>query len=781
MDWAGKSRDELLAELQRRERDTDSLAALIEHSPQPFVAGTMDGRITRANRAMCALLGYTRDELMNDVLWTDALTPPGERDRQQEILGRVIDAGAPARYEQSVVTSSGKEIAVDVLVHRAPGRDDELYAFVSDITERRRREAERECNEARYRQLIEDLPSGVVHVSLGGEVHLANKEAQRVLGLSFDVLTNRYVNDWEGDTLRENGSICPVAEYPVTQCLMTGEPQGPTIVGVRRPDGAVSWALFSARPELEDGVLVGAVVAFRDITDWRRAKETVRLLSATIEQSPVSVMMTKTDGTIVYVNAAFTETTGYTSEEAIGQNPRFLSSGAHPPEYYEDLWQTVLAGNIWRKDICNRRKNGEVYWELMSIAPVRSYDGEIRHLVAMKVDDTERQIAERARATERERLEREQIRVSRLESLGVLAGGIAHDFNNVLTCIIANISIASRTLGVGSPVHSILDAAADAAQRATGLTRQLLTFSEGGAPVKKLMSLSELAESVRFVLRGSNVRAEIDLPADLWAVDADAGQLEQVLQNLAINADQAMPEGGVLQIRAANRNVEADLVPTLDPGPYIELSIADEGAGIAPGDVDRIFDPYFTTKQQGSGLGLATAFSIIKNHQGHLTVSSTLGSGTTFHIYLPAHPDAVAADEATDDDTPAEHSGRLLVMDDDPGVRRAATNSLQVLGYEVDAVADGAEAIERYRAALDSERPYALVIVDLTVPGGMGGLPTLAALTEIDPDVRAIVSSGYCDDPVMSDPRSYGFCGVIAKPFTIDVLAEAVAGCARGS
>jgi PAS domain S-box-containing protein len=777
MDWSGKTKEELIAELERRERDTEVFAAVLEKSSQPFAVGTTEGRLTHINEAFCELTGYTAEELLADISWNETLTPVEWREKELEYLGAVIATGEPQRFEKEYIRKSGERIVVELLAQPAPNSPNELYAFVTDITARKRQEEERAKSEARYRHLIEELPSGVVHVSLAGEVTLANKEAQRVLGLSYDEINDRFVNDWEGETLREDGSICPVAEYPVSRCLMTGEPQGPTIVGVKRPDDSVSWALYSARPEMEDGVLVGAVVAFRDITERKRAEETVRLLSATIEQSPVSVMMTETDGTIIYVNAAFTESTGYASQEVIGANPRILSSGEHPAEYYEELWKTVLAGRIWRQDICNRRKNGELYWELMSIAPVRSDDGQIRHMVAMKVDDTERKIAERERATERGRLERELIRVSKLESLGVLAGGIAHDFNNVLTSIIANLSIASHRLGGGSPVHEILEAAADAAQRATGLTRQLLTFSKGGAPVKKLMSLHQLADSVDFVLHGSNVRCDLAFADDLWPVEADAGQLEQVLQNLVINADHAMPEGGVLEIRATNRELAENELAVLEPGPHIEISIKDEGCGISGDHLDRIFDPYFTTKQKGSGLGLATAFSIVKNHRGHMMVASELGQGTTFCIFLPARSDIALASESEPSRESTPQSGRILVMDDDAGVRKAAAASLEVLGYEVDAVADGAEAIDRYRAALDDGHPYGLVILDLTVPGGMGGLPTMSALADLDPNVRAIVSSGYFDDPVMANPNEYGFCGVVAKPFTFDVLTRAVEEC----
>ena len=890
MDWSNKTRGQLLEELERcqdRLRDAGSIASILEQSSQPFAVGTTDGRLTRVNSAFCTLTGYTAEELLGDISWTETLTAPAWRGRDVDALQQIASGEGTVRFEKEYTTKTGERVPVELLAQRTPDSD-LVYAFVTDITARKQQQSERERSEERYRQLIEDLPSGVVHVSMAGEIALANKEAQRILGLSFDAMTERYVNDWEGDTLREDGSVCPVDEYPVSKCLMSGKAQGPTIVGVRRPDGQVSWALFSAHPELEAGVLVGAVVAFRDITDWRRAEESVRLLSTVIEQSAISVMMTDRNGKIVYVNPAFTQRTGYSSEEALGQNPRFLSSGIHPRGFYEELWNTVLAGDTWRHDICNSTKTGELYWELMTISPIRGFDGEIRHLVAMKVDDTERKLAVEALGkseerfqivtqtahdpiialdeqdriavwnpaatrvfgygvdealgrpvnelnlfasaalssgsddrevdggdtietlarrkdgtefpaeisvarvqrgggwsrtaivrdtTERKRLERELLRISKLESVGVLAGGIAHDFNNILTSIIANLSIASYKLDADAPVRKILAAANESAQRATGLTRQLLTFSRGGAPITSLISLGFLADSADFVFRGSNVRCDVDFPVDLWLVDADSGQLEQVIQNLLINANHAMPDGGVVRMCARNRTLTANEIPVLRAGPYVEITVADRGCGIPTEHLDRIFDPYFTTKQTGSGLGLATAFSVIKNHHGDLMVSSELGAGTTFSIFLPAKTDAVSKPARREDMDRRARTGRIMVMDDDAGVRTAAASSLREFGYDVDVAEDGAQAISRYREAMRSGRPYQVVIVDLTVPGGLGGLPTLAGLKEIDPRICAIVSSGYSDDPVMANPERFGFCGVVAKPFTPDALAQVVETC----
>ena len=299
---------------------------------------------------------------------------------------------------------------------------------------------------------------------------------------------------------------------------------------------------------------------------------------------------------------------------------------------------------------------------------------------------------------------------------------------------------------------------------ARDLTRQLLTFSRGGAPVKRPLAIAEaVTHAVQFALRGSNVRGEFAIPPDLWAVEADQGQLNQVFHNLGLNACQSMPDGGTVLVEAANLLLECGGDIPLPAGRYVRIAVADHGAGIPRENLERIFDPFFTTKHDGTGLGLAVVYSIVKNHGGHIGVASVEGLGSTFTVYLPATTDAppLAAP------TPAVYAGcgRVLVMDDEPSVRNVASRILAAMGYEVQTAAAGAEAVAAYGKARDEGKPFDAVILDLTIPGGMGGAETLRRLAEIDPAVRAVVSSGYSDDPVMSRYREYGFCNVIAKPY----------------
>ncbi|MBU4445961.1 PAS domain S-box protein [bacterium] len=374
--------------------------------------------------------------------------------------------------------------------------------------------------------------------------------------------------------------------------------------------------------------------------------------------------------------------------------------------------------------------------------------------------------------TERKQIEREARRNQNLESIGVLAGGIAHDFNNILTIILGNITLSKMYANPEDKVYKRLVEAEKGAMRAKDLTQQLLTFSKGGAPVKEAASVTEfLKESAAFALSGSNVKCIFSIPDDIWAVEIDKGQINQVFNNLVMNADQAMPEGGIINIKAENITITPENVLPLQNGKYLKFSFEDHGIGIPAHHLDKIFDPYFSTKTKGSGLGLAGAYSIIRNHNGLITVESELGVGTTFYIYLPASEKIVAEKESETGKT-LFGKGKILIMDDEDFVREVAGEMAESLGYSAEFAKDGAEAIELYEKALKSTEPFEAVIMDLTIPGGMGGKEAVRELLKIDPEVKAIVSSGYSNDPIMSDCKKYGFVGVVAKPYKISELGK---------
>ena len=377
--------------------------------------------------------------------------------------------------------------------------------------------------------------------------------------------------------------------------------------------------------------------------------------------------------------------------------------------------------------------------------------------------------------SDRKRKEDELIKLAKLESLSILAGGIAHDFNNLLTGVIGNLSLAKMYCKPEDKICQILSEAEKASTNAKGLTYQLLTFAKGGAPVKKTISVVKLIkDATAFACRGSNTKCYFDVPEDIWAVDADEGQINQVIYNLIINAEQAMPEGGSITVCTQNTTVDADNKYLIKEGEYVSIAISDTGAGIPEKNLNKIFDPYFTTKKEGSGLGLATCYSIIKNHRGYITVDSKVGGGTTFYIYIPKSEKEISLEEKEAEGKLIYGKGKILIMDDEEILRNAAGMILEELGYSVDFAKDGKEAIEIYKNAKDSGEPFNAVLMDITIPAGMGGKDAIKGLIEIDPDVRAIVCSGYSTDPMMSEYENYGFKDAIIKPYNIEQLSRTV-------
>jgi len=522
--------------------------------------------------------------------------------------------------------------------------------------------------------------------------------------------------------------------------------------------------------------MLGSAVFFAiRIFPLRTLRRTLKSLFEEKERAQVTlrsigdgVITTDAEGKVVLINAIAERLTGWTQREAEGKplTEVFYIINEKTRERCENPVDKVLReGKI--VDLANHTaliaRDGAERIIADSGAPIRDESGNIIGVVLVFRD-----------ATEKQKLEEEILKAGKLESVGILAGGIAHDFNNILTAITGNISLAMRDIKPSDAIFRRLVDAESACLRAKELTYQLLTFSKGGAPVKKTVSVSEIIEdSARLALAGSNVRCKISVPDDLLPADVDEGQISQVINNLLINAVEAMPGGGVITVRAENLTAgKGDALP-LAYGKYLKISIQDQGTGILPGHLRKIFDPYFTTKQKGSGLGLAICYSIVKKHDGHISVESVLGSGTTFSIYLPASSKEPARKKDSREE-PIRGEGKILVMDDEAIVRDVTGQILKHLGYDAEFAGDGSEAIELYRKAKESGKPFDLVIMDLTVPGGMGGKEAILRLIEIDPDVRAIVSSGYSDNLVMSDFRQYGFKGVVAKPYKIQQLALAL-------
>ncbi|MHB8069167.1 MAG: PAS domain-containing hybrid sensor histidine kinase/response regulator [Desulfobaccales bacterium] len=542
-------------------------------------------------------------------------------------------------------------------------------------------------------------------------------------------------------------------------------------------------------PVVEKDQIIGTITVIDDVTErvvreeelqshikqLKKTEETLRRSEAyyrsLIENTSDIIMVIDHEGMICFASPSVERVLGYFPGELNYLQVRELIHAEDLPKFTEALQALIRnPDTIFSVEARFRGQDG-AWHTLEAIGKILPDRPEKPEVVINCRDITERQHAEK-----------ERLRIVKLESLGILAGGIAHDFNNILTAILGNLSLTGMESYLKNADRARLNEAEKACLRAQALAQRLVTFARGGAPVKKPTDINKLLkETANLTLCGTNIRCDFCLPEELWLVKVDEGQINQVINNLLINAQQAMPVGGIITIRAENVTMEEDAELPLPRGKhiplpkseYVKITVVDQGEGIPPEIGDKIFDPYFTTKPQGSGLGLATAYSIIKNHHGYITMESNAGEGSVFYIYLPALKDAIPfPEEATIE--PLTGQGRILIMDDEGIVLVVLGEMLKKLGFEVASARDGREAVEIYQTARREEQPFAAVILDLTVPGGLGGKETLEFLKEINPQVKVIVSSGYSDSPIMADYEKYGVQGVISKPYRLPELSKVI-------
>jgi PAS domain S-box-containing protein len=606
-------------------------------------------------------------------------------------------------------------------------------------------EEEVRVSEEKYRLVVENANEAIVVVQ-DGVLKFANSKSIEITGYSQEELTSRPFVEFIHPGDREM-----MVEHHLERLEGEGVPHVYPFRVIDK-DGNTKWVEVNA-------VLITFMT---DITERKHAEEALREYQNAVESSDDMIAAVDHHYVYLFVNQAFLryhclsrdQIVGHTAAEVMGEGP---FQATIKPNVDRCLHGESVQYEMTRRypEVGERRLQVSYY-------PLRDDGDDVTGVVAIIRD-----------ITEKRKMEEELLKAQKLESIGVLAGGIAHDFNNILTAILGNISLA-RMYGDPDKISEKLAEAERASIRAKDLTQQLLTFSRGGAPIKEAASIVELLkDSATFALSGSNVGCEFSIPDDLWPVEIDEGQMNQVINNLIINAKHAMPEGGIVRVRAENVTVGAKHALPLKDGECVKVSIDDHGIGIPKEHLQRIFDPYFTTKQEGSGLGLATAYSIVKNHDGHITAESQVGVGTTFHIYLPASPEKVVMKgEKEAKEKPIMGAGRVLVMDDEELVRDLVSDMLTNIGYKATAATDGTEAIELYRKSRESGYPFDAVILDLTIPGDMGGEEAVQRLREIDPEVKAIVSSGYSNDPIMADFRKYGFSDVIAKPYRTRELSQ---------
>ncbi len=502
-----------------------------------------------------------------------------------------------------------------------------------------------------------------------------------------------------------------------------------------------------------------------EIAERKKAEEDQKIFASLVENSNDLIGIASFDGTLTYMNQAGRILLGLEAEGDVrGINLREFVFPKHQP-MLEFLYSEILRTGSWKGETKFRhfRTGASVYFDTLAFVIRDPKTGQGVAFAKISRDMGERRA-----------IERERIQIQKLESVGILAGGIAHDFNNLLSAIAGYVSLARACVPVEGKVGEHLSKAEQATFRAKDLTHQLLTFSRGGTPVIKPTSVREMIrESSNWALQGSNVQCDIAVPPDLWLVDADEGQINQVMNNLLINACQAMPGGGTIQISARNVTFGTNERPPLEGGRYVKVSVQDHGIGIPGEHLPKIFDPYFSTKQHGSGLGLATSYAILQKHRGIITVESKLGVGTTFHLFLPVSR-GNRIEQIPVEAMPLKGEGKILVMDDDKVIRDVVSSMLRKLGFSTSTAADGEEAITLYGTGLESGEPFDAVIMDLTVPGGLGGKEAITKLLQVDPKAKVIVSSGYSNDDIMSNYKAYGFSAAVPKPFNLTQLGEVI-------
>jgi PAS domain S-box-containing protein len=707
--------DELRATQSALEESRNRYADLYDQAPVAYLTLDKRGAIVEANRVAAALLGVTGANLLKSPL--SRYVANEDRSLLASHLGRVWSGDAKQvcelRLKRHVDTDPTVYVRIEsIIVDTGSGR--QCRAVLSDVTERRLVEERLRQSEEQLRLLFEGVQDHTLFMlDPRGDIVSWNIGAKRILGYTSEEMLRK-----------------PLAQLFTAEDIAAGIPER----------------------ELRKAALAIEHPSFK----------------AVLREMPIGVISAEApSGRVTMRNAQIEHMFGPSSgSEQLGR-----VSGFHPEDgrpYSDNEWplaRTLATGEaVTGEEIDYVRGDGRRRTLMAAAAPVAGRDGHMIAAVATFEDITERRQAER-----------EIGKASKLESLGLLAGGIAHDFNNILTAVVGNLYLVKAGLSPEDTSAAITEAE-QACLRARGLTQQLLTFSRGGAPVKRVMSIENLVrETATFAVRGSAVALDVELAPGLWSVDIDEGQISQVLNNLLINAKQAMPKGGTIRIRAENVNVNSDSGLPVRAGDYVRLVLSDQGVGISAADIGKIFDPFFSTKAQGSGLGLATSYWILKRHQGNITVESQPGQGTTFAVYLPVAKEPDSASAQATPVQPADGAGRVLFMDDEAGIRNFAEKLLPKLGYEVECVADGHAAVARYLAARESDRPFDAVILDLTVQGGMGGMEAFERMRAADPRVLALVSSGYSTDPIMADFAQYGFAARVPKPYEIGELRDTLA------
>jgi len=755
-----------ITDRKEAEKKHAALAAFVENYQDIIMVKDLERKIVATNMAfvkavgkssISEIIGKTVPEILNMSEDSEGVF----EFVQDDIQTMKLPSGKVIIREAAVVFSDGKKRIL--LTRKFPicndaGQVIQIGAISTDITEQYRLKKEQESSEAFLKHILKASAVGMLSCKARKIVWMND-----VLLKMFNVSKpDQYIGKdtsiffpselvYQKNTVRvyERSDQLTLLEYDAQLCRVDGSVF----------DAMVKVNIIKSMPEEE------LIISIVDISDRKKAEkalvESEQKFRMLFENSPLGIFIAKPNGAVFNANKALLKMLGSPSLEATKAINLLSFQPVITIGYAEAFKKCLATGEVQKIEKTYTSKWGKTSYLTAYLIPLKDSESNIEFVYTIMEDLTERKQAE-------ELLQRMQ----KLESVGTLAGGIAHDFNNLLMGIFGKIGLVKNQLPKHHSAQKQLEDAEKSMSRAKQLTKQLLTFAKGGDPVKEDLQIDEMIEEIaRFDLSGSHVKPVFDKPRDLWHANVDKGQIQQVFSNLIINALQAMPKGGHLYINMQNLLVDEDNLQKLEPGNYLKLTFKDEGEGIEPRNMQYIFDPYYTTKKSGSGLGLATTYSIVHKHGGVIEVASELGKGTIFTLYLPAIISSnLEKNVEPESGVLSKEQLNILVMDDDEMILDVMENMLDALGHKVALSRDGKDAIEKYKKSLESGVPYDIVLMDLTIPGGMGGKQAIVELLGINPKVKVIVSSGYTSDSILSNYKEFGFKGFLEKPFTLDSL-----------
>ena len=739
---------------------------MIDSAPIGVLVSDVKGKILDVNRKLLQILGSPSAQATKaiNILTFSPLVEAG----LSAALRRCLEDEMTVTEELPYTSKWGKRLYLRMLL--TPTRDlrgkvSGCLAAMEDVTERKSAEEALRESEKRLELAVQGADLGLWDFDLKSGKAVVNEEAARMAG---------YEPAEFAPSLSLFEQLCHPEDKERVLLALSAHTKGEFPVldeefRLRTKSGQWKWIHVRGKvvEHDEQGNAVRLAGTILDITKRKRSELALRRLATAVEQAEEAIAITDSAGTIQYVNPAFEKITGYSRDEALGQNPRILKSGEHDQEFYSNLWRTITGGKVWKGRFVNRRRDGTFYREDASISPVRDRSGAIVNFVAVKRD-----------VTQELSLQEQLLQAQKMEAVGTLAGGIAHDFNNLLTVVMGFSELLMAAKDQDHPEYGDLRKILQAAKSGADLVQRLLMFSRALEPKRLPMNLNKQILQIEKLLRRTipkMIDIRLDLASDLPDINADASQMEQVLLNLAVNARDAMPDGGRFTVRTDIACLDEEyskLYVDVEPGQYVALEVSDTGHGMDRETLERVFEPFFTTKEmgRGTGLGLAMVYGIVKQHNGHVTVSSQVGKGTTFRVYLPVMPADMEPEVEDSSEMQAFGTETILLVDDEEFVRELGVRILTRQGYTVLQAVNGAEALELFKR---ESRQISMVILDLIMPE-MGGTECLKELLKIDARVRILVASGYSADASVRRAVQMGAKGFVTKPFRVKELLRNV-------